>query len=174
MISIICWYEEPPINAIGWSTYCMSLTMTEWGIPVTGMHSGQHITTKHILHIYNWLCVVHPSYWDVLSDINYFLIWWASHQCHWMKHMLHVFNHDWMVNPSNWDALGTMNYVLMMHILNITNCVFPVHTSNWDALGAINYILRSMYVLRAMSPDKIHIAYLQPIFLLCIPVTGMH
>ena len=101
-----------PINAIGWSTYCMSLTMTEWGIPVTGMHSGLHTTTKYILHIYNWLCVVHPSYWDVLSDINYFLIWWASHQCHWMKHMLHVFNHDWMVNPSNWDALGTINYAL--------------------------------------------------------------
>ena len=49
----------------------------------------------------------------------------------------------------------------MMHILNITNCVCPVHPSNWDALGAFNYVLRLKYVLRSMSLDEEHVAYLQ-------------
>ena len=79
---------------------------TEWDV-----NYNDH-QTKSILHIYNWLCVVHPSYWDVPSDINHLLIWWAFHQCYWMKHMLHVFNHDWRVNPSNWGAPETINYVL--------------------------------------------------------------
>ena len=94
----------PSMPAIGRSTYCMSLTMTEWGIPVTGMHSGlwlmhwdqchwglsitywdqcmywrQSHWTKYVLHIFNLFCVVHPSCWDVLSDINYLLKFRVSH-----------------------------------------------------------------------------------------------
>ena len=140
----------------------MSLTMTEWGIPVTGMHSGLWLmywdkcnSMMHILNNPKCIWPVHPSNWNALGAINIYwdqCMYWG--QSLWTKYILHIFNLLCAVHPNYWDVLSDINHLLiwwasnqchwMKHMSHVFNHDWMVNPSNWDALGTMNYVLRSM------------------------------
>ena len=140
--------------------------MTEWGIPVTGMHPGlctmswdQCHWMKHIMDIFNCDCVVHPSNWAyrLCPQINvtgWCTYWTSPTNCQWTKCILHIFNLFFAVHHNYWDALSNIiNHLLiwraphqchwMKHMLHNRVCFIHPSKCGYQLCIEINVTGRS-------------------------------
>ena len=140
-----CWDLEPRINAIGWSTCCTSLTMTEWCIPVNGMHSGLWVMyrdqchwMKHILNISNYVCPVHISNWDALGRINYILMSMSSDKEYIAYLQLISCSASQLLGFTKWYQLFVDMMSLPSMLLDEARCMSLTMTEGWIPVTGVH------------------------------------